>query len=186
MGATSTGSKGSIGSKSAGWKGKWGGKKSGGNVLPDSTLISVTLTAGVARSLLSSLTSGNPPPQATAKSVALALVRALNTGGGGKKKKGGNGKKGAPKGNGKNRRRTHRYGEEGRTYRYGEERRTPPVRGRKARRERGRREFALRGPFGARRPIGRPGRRGAIPSMVDTCARPENRGALCLLGSLRL
>jgi hypothetical protein len=73
-----------MGAKAGGGNGS---KKSGGTSIPDSALVSVTVTAKVARALLVALTAGNLPSQADAKAVALALVRALNTGGGVRKGK---------------------------------------------------------------------------------------------------
>jgi hypothetical protein len=73
----------SMGAKSPGGrgKGKGKGKKGGGNgPPPNGGQLYVTLKVSDARTLLGSLATGNPPPQAVAKAVSLALVRALNAG----------------------------------------------------------------------------------------------------------
>jgi hypothetical protein len=57
--------------------------------------LNVSLKVGEAKALLECLTSGITPPQDVAKAVALAVVRAFNTGGGA-----GKGKKGSSKGGG--------------------------------------------------------------------------------------
>jgi len=98
-----------MGAKSPGQKGGGKGKKTGPNGHGSGGQISVILSVDVARTLLSSLTAGTPPAPDVAKTVALALVRALNAGPI-TKKKGGKvskklpgkkavGKKGAPVGN---------------------------------------------------------------------------------------
>ncbi len=100
-----------MGAKLIGPKGKGTGKgkKGGGNVPTNTGLISVNLAVGVAKTLLGSLTTGIAPPQDVAKTVALALVRALSVGPITKKKSGKKigkkvvGKKGAPVGVGKKR-----------------------------------------------------------------------------------
>jgi hypothetical protein len=65
-----------------------GKKKNGGTILPDSAKITISMTAGDARALVSALTTRWPPDTQVAKTVALKLVQALGSGGGGKKKKG--------------------------------------------------------------------------------------------------
>jgi hypothetical protein len=79
-----------MGAKLVGPKGKGNGKgkKGGGNVPANTGLISVNLTVSVAKALLGSLTTGIAPPQDVAKTVALALVRALSVGPITKKKSG--------------------------------------------------------------------------------------------------
>jgi hypothetical protein len=68
-------------------------KKGGGIVLPDSAIITVKMTAGNARALVSALTTSWPPDSKVAKATVLKLVQALASGGG--KKKGKKGKPGA-------------------------------------------------------------------------------------------
>ena len=49
--------------------------KGGGGSPPNSTVLHVAMTVANARVLLESLTSGTPPPQQVAKTIAVAVVR---------------------------------------------------------------------------------------------------------------
>jgi len=66
---------------------KYPGKKGGGRrgSLSESTPVNVSMTVGVVKSLLASLTSGTPLSEETAKIVALAAVRSLSSAAGTKK-----------------------------------------------------------------------------------------------------
>jgi hypothetical protein len=79
-----------MGAKLVGPKGNGNGngKKGGGNIPLNTGLVSVNLTASVAKALLGSLTTGVALPQDVAKTVALAVVRALSAGPITKKKSG--------------------------------------------------------------------------------------------------
>jgi hypothetical protein len=84
-----------MGAKNPGKKGSGGG----GNP-PVTGQVKVSMSVADARVLLGSLATGTPIPPNTAKTLSLAVVRALAGGGGGKVKKKGKGK-GTPKGKGK-------------------------------------------------------------------------------------
>jgi hypothetical protein len=77
-----------MGAKLVGPKGNGNGKKGGGNIPLNTGLVSVNLTVSVAKALLGSLTTGVALPQDVAKTVALAVVRALSAGPITKKKSG--------------------------------------------------------------------------------------------------
>jgi hypothetical protein len=83
-----------MGSKYGGTKGLGMGRSS----LTSTSRLNVSLRVAEAKALLECLTSGIIPPKEVAKAVALAVVRAINTGGSGDK---GKGKYGMPKGQGK-------------------------------------------------------------------------------------
>jgi hypothetical protein len=62
------------------------GKKAGGSLLPDSAEVSITMTAGVARALMSSLAGKTPVDPQIAKTVVMKLLRATASSAGIEKK----------------------------------------------------------------------------------------------------
>jgi len=64
------------------YPGKGVGRMTGGSSRSESGKIVVTMTAQAGRALLESVSSGQPLPKDLAKTVSLAVVRALDGGGG--------------------------------------------------------------------------------------------------------